>query len=173
MQNCWASSVITEIEIFKALEIFKSVHDTEVKELREHQSTTLTIKHNIGYTLRMLGQYSEALEIFESEHDMEDKELGEQNSTALTTKHNNAYNLSMLPHYSQELKIFKMSGKYSKALEIFKSVHDMEVKELGKNQPKTLTIKHNIGYISSMLGQYSEAIEIFKSVHNMKAKELV
>ena len=78
--------------------------------------------------------------------------------------------LTTKPYIACTLSIW---GKYSKALEIFKSVHDTEVKEFGKNQPTTLTIKHNIGNILSMLGQNSEATEIIKSVHNIKAKELV
>ena len=48
----------------ETLEVFESLHDMEDKELGEKQPTTLTIKHNIGNTLSMLGQNSEALETF-------------------------------------------------------------------------------------------------------------
>ena len=54
---------------------------------------------------------------------------------------------------------FCLSGKYIEALEIFKSVHYTEFKELREHQPRTLTIKHNIGNILCMLGQYSKALE--------------
>ena len=55
-----------------------------------------------------------------------------------------------------------MLGQYSEALEIFESVDDMEVKELGEQHPTTLTIKHIIAGTLDMLGRYSEALETFK-----------
>ena len=66
----------------------------------------------------------------------------------MTTKHNIEKTLSML-------------GQYSEALEIFETVDDTEVKELGEQHPTTLTIKNIIAGTLGKLDQYSETLEMF------------
>ena len=59
-----------------------------------------------------------------------------------------------------------MLGQYSEALEIFKSLHNMKVKELGEQHPTALTAKTH-AYNLSMLAHYSQELKLQSRTKNI------
>lgn len=160
MENL-AETYLTAWRLPEATQLFRQLHDSQVKRLGENHPDTLRTLYYIAEAIRQSSKSPDSLPLFESVYQAQVRNpaLGPQHVETLTTQNSLAY-------------AYWTTGKLTEAIKQFEEVRSARMALLGEEHPDTLITLHYLAIAYRDAGRLQEAIALLKQVRDIRGRQL-
>lgn len=127
--------------------------------LKEHDLNILVARHNLAWTLGVLGQYTESEDMFRTVLSIRRQVLGDEHLNTLRTRHELAW-------------VTASQGRWGEAEAMYRSLLDVYRIFFGEECPDTLFAQHELGWTIANQDREGEAESILCEVVNLRRRVL-